>query len=365
MIEGTPSLWKKFVWPYHDRREECSVKVCGQHIKVLAFPNYNRTPSTMVAMLQYCSNVQHLSLPSTVLDHEQLRKAIHHMANLQILEVEVDSWKIKKLLINTSHLRELIMYNYACIFFNGVQCEEILVQWKETECRPLNINLFVPAEFGFSDDIDTILARLHISSDTPISTVANFKVYAGLKVPLNLSPSLPRYQMQVERSGKLRQVTTSYVKLSDFGILGLEDDIVVMTDCQYGRKTMNSVRYSKGITEQLKIPGSVNIRLNNLSCVTHVNFSRFRSFYSGHLEQLANACPNLQRLNLQYCDHCLDNLQGLQAIASHCHSLQGLNLLGIHVLKDEDCIALWETLKLTHVAVQLCTNTVRSKVTNR
>ena len=33
VIEGTPSIWKEFVWPYYDSREECSMKevlkVCG------------------------------------------------------------------------------------------------------------------------------------------------------------------------------------------------------------------------------------------------------------------------------------------------------------------------------------------------
>ena len=58
VIEGTPSLWKEFVWPYYDSCEECSMKkvlkVCGQRIKVLSFPN-SRLSSTLVEMLQYCS----------------------------------------------------------------------------------------------------------------------------------------------------------------------------------------------------------------------------------------------------------------------------------------------------------------------
>jgi len=49
VTEGTPSLWKEFVWPYYDSGEECSMKevlkVCGQNIKVLSFP-YSRVPST-------------------------------------------------------------------------------------------------------------------------------------------------------------------------------------------------------------------------------------------------------------------------------------------------------------------------------
>ena len=47
--EGTPSLWREFVWPYYDSSEECSVKevlkVCGQYIKMSSFP-YSRVTST-------------------------------------------------------------------------------------------------------------------------------------------------------------------------------------------------------------------------------------------------------------------------------------------------------------------------------
>ena len=85
------------------------------------------------------------------------------------------------------------------------------------------------------------------------------------------------------------------------------------------------------------------------------------------MEQLAIACPNLQRLNLQDCYFCLDSLQGLQAIASHCHNLQGLNLIGILcVSKVEDQTRLWEILsnmKLTHLGVKCCVLT--SKAANK
>ena len=120
VIEGTPSLWWEFVWPYYDSHEECNVKevlkVCGQHVKMLSFP-YTRVASTrLVEMLQYCSNVQHLSLPSTKLDPDQLRMAIHHMGCLKTLELWVDDDSdIKQLLLNTGQLRELtIVSNSYC-----------------------------------------------------------------------------------------------------------------------------------------------------------------------------------------------------------------------------------------------------------
>ena len=68
-------------------------------------------------------------------------------------------------------------------------------------------------------------------------------------------------------------------------------------------------------------------------------------------------CPNLQRLNLQDHSNCLRSLQGLRAIATYCHNLQGLNLVGVQVTEVENHIQLWEILsnmKLTHLAIELC-----------
>ena len=85
--------------------------MCGQHIKVLSFPN-SRVPSTLIDMLQYCINVQHLSLPSTKLDPEQLRKTMHHMGCLQTLELKMDSnGDIKHLLLNIGQLKELTIFS--------------------------------------------------------------------------------------------------------------------------------------------------------------------------------------------------------------------------------------------------------------
>ena len=83
------------------------------------------------------------------------------------------------------------------------------------------------------------------------------------------------------------------------------------------------------------------------------------------LEQLAIACPNFQRLNIQQCSRCLKSLKGLQAIASHCNNLQGLNLTGICV-SEIDHIHLWRILsdmKLTHLAVDF--HILRPKASNK
>ena len=153
-------------------------------------------------------------------------------------------------------------------------------------------------------------------------------------------------------------MTIPWVKPSDFGILGLNNDLAVMTDCQYGGRTLYMVRhvchhamsfYPKRITN-----------LCHLSHVTDFNISDTHfdtKLCSGHLEQLAIACPNLQRLNLKSCSHCLERLQGLQAIASYCHHLQGLNIDGICITNVGDHILFWEILsnmKLIYLTVESC-----------
>ena len=62
-----------------------------------------------------------------------------------------------------------------------------------------------------------------------------------IKIPVIFSLTLPYFQLQVDDSG---QVTGPCVKFSSFGILGLNKDVSVMTDCQYGGEVAYKVRYS-------------------------------------------------------------------------------------------------------------------------
>ena len=221
-IEGTPSLWKEFVWPCYDSREECCVKevltVCGQHIKILSCPNC-RVSSVLVKIL---SNIQHLSLPSTKLDFGQLRMAMHHMGCLQALELTVDTDSyIKQLLYITSHLRELSVH---------VKSDQHLVSfqfWKEAGFKPPRLNVVVPFFSSRCCVVDYVNCSSSLTA-IPTGTIANFRLYDGSgKVPLNFSSTLPYFQLQFERSD---QVTIPCVKLSDFGILGLNDDLACSDD---------------------------------------------------------------------------------------------------------------------------------------
>jgi len=101
----------------------------------------------------------------------------------------------------------------------------------------------------------------------------------------------------------------------------------------------------------------LNKTSNSLNFVAEFDLKRCRSLHSGHLEQLAFACPNLQRLNVESNSKCLSSLQGLQTISQNCAKLCGLNLMCISVDLVEDQLKLWEILssmRLTHLAIEAC-----------
>ena len=360
VIEETPSLWKEFVWPYYDSRDECSVKevlkVCGEHVKVLSFPS-SRVPS-LVEMLQYCSNVQHLSLPSTKLVPEQLRKAIHHMGCLQTLELKADNeCQIKQLLFETGQLREITLFLPSYRYY---LLKQLFKYWIKIELKPLILHVYITLVERSRECLNLIGCVTRLTK-IPTSTTAIFRLYDD-KVPLNFSPALPYFQLQFEKFGK---VTTPSIKLSEFGILRLHNDVAVMTDCQYGGRMMYMLRCQTDDRIVNKLNSIPFANSGILGCATHFDLTGCISLYSGHLEQLAIVCPNLRRLNLQKCFCCLINLAGLQAIASHCHNLQGLNLLGICFTLVQDHILLWEILhdmKLTHLAMEFCV--LRSEAAN-
>ena len=97
--------------------------------------------------------------------------------------------------------------------------------------------------------------------------------------------------------------------------------------------------------------------IGNFNSVSNVDFS-CANIYPGHLEQLAIACPNLERLNLKSVQNSLQSLQGLHVIVDTCRNLQGLNLVGIPVSYVESYLLLWQLLssikKLTHLVIDLC-----------
>ena len=152
-------------------------------------------------------------------------------------------------------------------------------------------------------------------------------LYDIARVPMDLYPSIPLRKFQFGPAAK-----PSFIKLSDHGIMGLNRDIFYLSDYDhYGKARLSvSPKYY-----DLDLVDNEHLRcISNFNSISNVNFS-FVNVYPGHLEQLAIACPNLERLNLRNAKNSLQSLQGLRAIVDTCQNLQGLNLVGIPVSSVE------------------------------
>ena len=199
--------------------------------------------------------------------------------------------------------------------------------------------------------LDFLLRR---QQTLPINHRSFFELKLNFKVPLNLFPTFPDFQLQFGQ-----QDASPFVKASTFGLLGLNWDLIVLTYCMHNGKTLYKAEIASSDCHTFKLirDDMINKSIDSLKFVTEFDFRHSEFLYSGHLEQLALACPNLQRLNLVNKNECLSNLKGLQMISQNCVKLCGLNLMDIPVKKVEDQVKLWEILsdmKLTHLVVEVC-----------
>ena len=171
---------------------------------------------------------------------------------------------------------------------------------------------------------------------------------------MDLYPSTPLIRFRFGPAAKRH-----LIKLSDQGILGLNKDIYIfnLSDYDhYGKARLSATprcaRYPKYVN---------NVKdehyISNFNSVSNIDFSSV-NIYPDHLEQLAIACPNIERLNLRNAENSLQSMQGLRAIVNTCQNLQGLNLKGIPASSVESCLLLWELLssikRLTHLAIDVC-----------
>ena len=148
------------------------------------------------------------------------------------------------------------------------------------------------------------------------------------------------------------------IKLTYHGILGLQYDTFHFTDYDH----YGEVRHS--ITLLYKIQSFCHLKNNsisNLYSVSNVDFCDM-DICPGHLEQLAIACPKIERIKLMLAKNFLQSLKGLQALVNKCQNLQGINLAGMAGIPTAEChLLLWELLsgakKLTYLAIHLSTLT--------
>jgi len=191
---------------------------------------------------------------------------------------------------------------------------------------------------------------------SPKDHIGYFKIFISLKSSMDLFPTLPMFQLQVGQSCSLPLVSAS-----KYGLLGLEEDLLFLTDYTDGEKVLHKAIILFSGSQEMSQFGHLNNDITSLQHITHFDAS-WCKLLSGHLEQLAIACPNLLELNLLCNKDCLRRLQGLYTISANCKNLQGLHLVGISVVESH--IWLWEILvdlKLTYLAIELCALLPRGK----
>ena len=350
------SLWNEFVWPQFDSREELCVKnllgVCAQQVKRIGFPDLVRI-SGLLQPLSRCCKLTQLSLPSAELaglEPDQLGNALQHMEQLERLEVRWN-WSIHPLLLAGSpSLKELTVHAASSQLKWGILWPH---EWVTNKFVPQNLNIII--------DVSKYVLRPKLlegwslwNSFIPADHTAELRLYSyrGFKVPLNLFNALPMFQLHFSQTAML-----PFVKAATFGLLGMQPRLLMLTD---HNRTTHKAEFLATTDPRENVvirDDQLDHCITSLSFITHFDARHCQMFYSGHLEQLAAACPNLQRLDLESKYDCLGSLQGLRMIASCCHSLQGLNLQGIGISKVENCMQLWEILssmQLTHLAVEMC-----------
>ena len=350
-VSETPSLWRNFTWSQFDSAEERCVrsvlKSCGKHVKQLCFPDHV-TPSKLVSMLKHCSHLIQLSIPTSSLSVVQLGKTIEPMRNLERLDVPWNG-DINPLLLISARLKELTIREKVkkrTSFSFDMALDSWMDNWVKEGFQPQALkivsNTLIPPE-------KLTRCWFHLNPSSPPGRTGCLKVYRRLRVPMDLFPALPEFQLQFGQS-----CTLPYVKASKCGLLGLERDLLLLTNCTDGDNILHKAKMV--MRSNINGDGHLKSDMTDLTFVTHFDASLCKLLHSGHLEQLAVMCPNLQQLNLEDNVNCLKSLQGLRVIAS-CSKLQGLNLLGIQVKDVESRVRLWEILvdlRLLYLAIELC-----------
>jgi len=346
------SLWKEFIWPNYDFREENAInsvfKSCGRHVQRLSFPNLVMP----IESLQLCHNVIRLSLPSTDLSFHKLKKVLQCMKKLQYLDILWTSKNdIKYLLLMIGYpccnIKELTIRERVKDVFDEGEIHFLLNEWTSLKLLPRIINIVTCFPFSVKEEIGQ-----WVCSGIPTSTehIGHLKVFASSIA--GLTPPLLQYQIFGPHYLKLL-----YINVSDYGLFGLDGDAVLLAYRAIddgGVICMGAMR--KRLHGIFGVHGNP-LNVCSIEFLTHFSAPGCSAFHSGHLEQLAKACPNLQQLSMQNNVNCLKRLQGLCAIANSCQKLKGLNIKEISVDDVESPVQLWEllvTLQLTHLCIDLC-----------
>ena len=202
---------------------------------------------------------------------------------------------------NCINLKELTVRETFSTYASFDKAESIelwLDYWMATGFIPSKIN-FVCGTHNIMMNLLLMASRKSMSNSTCGCGILKF--YGTLKVPMDLVPVFPIFQVEVGQTAALPLVKDCIWGFS-------EPDLLLLTDCTYD----NQVLYKASLRPFRSV--QLNRKFTNLELLTEFNAS-YNDVLSNHLEQLAIACPNLQRLNLEQNGRCLKSLQGLRSIA--------------------------------------------------
>lgn len=351
-VSEVPSLWEEFTWSHYAARDYkllvYILRMFGKHVKKIQFTDHI-APSQLEIMLRHCKNATQLNLPSFLYlrNFYKFERIVHNMACLQILDIRMPNRdSIHQIFMLCSNLKELSLHDVLprCFIpgFNGLQ--QWLEEWAEVNYTPRKLNIIFDDKPGqpniLISDLQRCLPILRNKMLVKISDSAYTGWFSICFRGSDFSPVIPLVQLQVTDSS----VVIPLVKASKYGILGLDHDMLHITEGSHRGKKVYKALLINGIDDY------VDTSVTSLTFVTYFAASYCTSLYPGHLEQISVACPNLQRLDLCGKSDCLSNLQGLNSLANNCKSLQGLNLMGIHVKDREyNCLQLWEILCMMHL----------------
>ena len=359
-VSEVPLFWKEFVWPYGSRHVSSVssiFKACGEHMRRIVFPAHV-TPTKILEMANSCTKVTHLGLSrGTQLSLNNLEEILCTMTQLhqldmfiptEFIHLEERTESIEGLLKAAVSLRELKLRTE-----NPMHTIRTIKVWGVKDNRlPSIINILTCiSDKNVLEDITVELHLLWSNLNSKLSAV-EIGLYNDKRIPMHPFPPVPLINVKL---GEM--AAPPLVRFSDHGMVGLKNNIFFISEydhCGMVRHTVTpsfSFKYLSIISEKHFNSTSHS---NSFSCI---DLSR-ATVCSNHLEQLAVACPNLQRLNLKDNVDCLEDMQGLHAVVSICQNLEGLNLAGISLSSVESCLAVWELLssmkKLTHLAINLC-----------
>ena len=112
---------------------------------------------------------------------------------------------------------------------------------------------------------------LDLNSNSPDEFTSCFRFYTHYKLPMDLFPALPMFQLEFGQSSSL-----PIVKASSYGLLGLEDDLLLLTSRNFVGKAVHKatlVPFSRfGIGNQ------VNSDVTSLNFVAHFDACHCNQF---------------------------------------------------------------------------------------